>query len=82
MSAAQPINANEPIEPVQRRPTDALWFTVLFASIVVGIGMTILAPVGDEPKPVQAIGAPSPSTEPSTAPAVEPTSSPATAPAP
>jgi hypothetical protein len=42
---------DQPTEPVRRRPTDALWFTILFASIATGIGMTIFAPVGDEPPP-------------------------------
>ena len=44
-------NRSEPTEPVQRRPTDALWFTILFASIAVGLGMTMFAPVGDDPPP-------------------------------
>ena len=42
---------DQPSEPVQRRATDALWFTILGASIAVGIGMTIFAPVGDDPPP-------------------------------
>ena len=42
---------DQPTEPAQRRPTDALWFTILFASIAVGIGMTIFAPVGDDAPP-------------------------------
>jgi hypothetical protein len=52
---------NEPAttEPVQRRPTDALWFTILFASIVVGLGMTMFAPVGDDPPPAVSTTLPS-----------------------
>ena len=42
---------DQPTEPVQRRPTDALWFTILFVSIATGIGMTIFAPVGDDRPP-------------------------------
>lgn len=67
-------NLNQLAEPVQRRPTDALWFTVLFASIVTGLGMTIFAPVGNDPSPAVTTALPSvpatttTTTEPSTSP--------------
>ena len=50
---------DQPTEPVQRRPTDALWFTILFASIATGIGMTIFAPVGDDRPPAVSTTLPS-----------------------
>jgi hypothetical protein len=61
MTQDRPSNPNQPTEPVRRSPLDALWFTILFASIAVGIGLTIFAPVGDEPRtaaPVPATTAP------------------------
>ena len=36
---------NQSAEPVQRRPLDWLWFSILIVSIATGIGMTIFAPV-------------------------------------
>ncbi|HEV2296500.1 MAG TPA: hypothetical protein VGR35_21830 [Tepidisphaeraceae bacterium] len=68
---------DQPSEPVQRRPTDALWFAVLFVSVATGIGMTIFAPVGDEPPPSARIG--TIGTVPATAPA-DPFITPATSP--
>jgi len=82
-------SAKDPNAATQRGPMDKVWFTVLFASIAVGIGMTIFAPVGDAPPaPVQTPRpAPSsaPALEPTTAeatPAIVPTTTPATSPAP
>ena len=69
-------------EPVQRRPTDALWFTILFGSIAVGLGMTILAPVGDDPPPVVSTTLPStPTTAELDITTTQPTPSTTTAPA-
>ena len=42
---ADPIGSAEQVEPVQRRPTDIIWFILLFLSIATGIGMTIFAPI-------------------------------------
>ncbi len=71
---------NQPTEPVHRRPTDALWFTVLFASIATGLGMTIFAPVGNDPSPAVTTALPSvPATTTTT---TEPSTSPSTAPIP
>lgn len=44
MGNGQP-KSNEPVDPVQRRPTDIIWFILLFLSIATGIGMTIFAPI-------------------------------------
>ena len=60
--ASEPTpNVTPPAEPVQRRPSDALWFTVLIVSVATGIGMTIFAPVGDVPpaRPIGQVGLPS-----------------------
>ena len=43
--ANEQTKSNEPVEPVQRRPTDIIWFILLFLSIATGIGMTIFAPI-------------------------------------
>ncbi len=73
-------NPNQPAEQVQRRPTDALWFTVLVASIATGLGMTIFAPVGDDPSPAVTTALPlAPATTMTT---TEPSTSPSTAPIP
>jgi len=69
-------------EPVQRRPTDALWFTILFASIAIGIGMTMFAPVGDDPPLVASTTLPStPTTTELDITTTQPTPSTTTAPA-
>ena len=73
----------QPTEPVRRRPTDVLWFAVLFLSIATGLGMTIFAPVGDEPPPVPPSATTVPFDQPATA-SLTPTTTatqPATAPA-
>jgi hypothetical protein len=44
MANAQ-TKSSEPVEPIQRRPTDIIWFILLFLSIATGIGMTIFAPI-------------------------------------
>ena len=74
--------SDQPTEPVQRRPTDALWFTILFASIAVGLGMTMFAPVGDDPPPVVSTTLPStPTTTALDITTTQPTPSTTTAPA-
>ena len=45
------MSATEPPPPptaATRGRFDNLWFALLFASLLVGIGMTIFAPVGNE----------------------------------
>ena len=75
MANSNTTRPDQPTETVQRRPTDAIWFGVLIVSIVAGIGMSIFAPVGDEPKGAAAL-------PPSTLPAFEPlTTAPTTTPA-
>jgi hypothetical protein len=84
MASEPSPNVTAPAEPVQRRPSDALWFTVLIASVATGIGMTIFAPVGDDPPPPLASTAPSVppptttlvATQPSTAPSTDPSTAP------
>jgi hypothetical protein len=74
MANSNTTRPEQPTETVQRRPTDVMWFTVLILSIATGIGMTLFAPVGDEPKGAAAL-------PPSTIPAFEPlTTSPTTGP--
>ncbi len=65
MSQLNSQNPKQSADIVQRRPSDALWFTVLVASIGVGLGMTIFAPVGDDAPP-------SPTMVPTTAPTTTP----------
>lgn len=83
MSQLNYQNPKQPTDIVQRRPSDALWFTVLVASIGVGLGMTIFAPVGDEPPataamPITSTTAPMTTAPSTTAPmATEPTTTPA-----
>ena len=72
MAKETPKDPDEPIEPVQRRPTDVLWFAVLFVSIATGIGMTIFAPVGDEPPAAASITPPLPATTFTTQPSTSP----------
>jgi hypothetical protein len=43
--ANEQTKSKAPAEPIQRRPTDIIWFIVLFLSIATGIGMTIFAPI-------------------------------------
>ena len=74
--------SDQPTEPVQRRPTDALWFTILFASIAVGLGMTMFAPVGDDQPPTVSTTLPSvPTTTELDITTTQPTPSTTTAPA-
>ncbi|MGB7160791.1 MAG: hypothetical protein WBD40_22190 [Tepidisphaeraceae bacterium] len=83
MSQLDYRNAKQPADVVQRRPLDGPWFTILFASIAVGIGMTIFAPVGDTP-PAASSATPviEPTTLPTTGESIQPTASPTTAPVP
>ena len=43
--AKEQTKPNEPVEPVQRRPSDIIWFILLFLSIATGLCMTIFAPI-------------------------------------
>ena len=73
---------DQPTEPLQRRPTDALWFMALIVSVVIGLGMTIFAPVGDDPPPVASTTLPfAPTTTETESSTTQPTPSTATAPA-
>lgn len=76
MSELDYQNPKQPADIMQRRPLDALWFTILFASIAIGIGMTLFAPIGNDPP-----GAPASPATPATAPTTTAPTSTATSPA-